>query len=329
MTNTVLIRKGFYRGTEITDTEFNVVKPLTEGAKGLFITVDGTPHAGFPDSKIRVTVATEDDVVDTRDVAPKQTDDEVMDEMAQRFEILDDMTKAAVDGVVRGLIVTGPPGIGKSYGVEKIIEQAQVRAKIAGEHCSAKFGVEKGSASPIGLFMLLYQYSEAGSLLVLDDSDTILYDEISLNMLKAALDSGHKRKLSWRSESKALENAGVPDEYEFKGAIIFITNLNFENARGKIGAHLEAIMSRCHYLDMGISDAHHKFLRCKQIVRDGMLDGYRFGEQGKMDVLNFIRVNQHNLRELSLRMVKKVADLREMDEKRWTLYAKNTCLRNR
>lgn len=324
----VLIRTGSYRGTLINDTEFDVVKPLQEGAKGLFITVDGTPHAGFPDKPIRVTVPTADAVADTAALAPKMSDEEIMDQMRERFSILDDMTKAAVDGVVRGLIVTGPPGIGKSFGVEQIIEQAQMRKKIGGDSVKAEYGVEKGSASAIGLYCLLYKYAQPGSLLVLDDSDTILYDETSLNLLKAALDSGHKRRLAWRSESRALENAGVPDEYEFKGSIIFITNLDFEKTRGKIGAHLEAIMSRCHYLDMGISDSHHKFLRCKQIVADGMLKTYNFTDDAEHEVLEFIRVNQRNLRELSLRMVKKIADLRKMDERRWEMYAKSTCLRN-
>jgi hypothetical protein len=324
----VIIRTGSYRGTLIENTEFDVVKPLQQGAKGLFITVDGTPHAGFPDKAIRVKVPTEDAVAFNIETQPKKSDEDIMDEMKQRFEILNDMTRAAVDGVVRGLIVTGPPGIGKSFGVEKIVEQAEVRKKIGGDVVKAKYGVEKGSASAIGLFMLLYQYSAPGSLLVLDDSDTILYDETSLNLLKAALDSGHKRKLAWRSESKALENAGVPNEYEFKGSIIFITNLDFQNTRGKIGAHLEAIMSRCHYLDMGITDSHHKFLRCKQIVRDGMLNSYNFSDDAKAEVLDFIRNNQKNLRELSLRMVKKVADLRAMDERRWKMYATSTCLRN-
>lgn len=327
MSNTVLIHKGKYRNIDIADTEFEVVKGLTQGAKGLFITVNGQGHAGLPDRQVRIKIADTADISTDIIVKPKKTDIEIMDEMRQRFRVLDDMTRATVDGVVRGMVVTGPPGIGKSFGVEKIVDEAEVMKKMG--HGGQKFGVEKGAASPIGLYMLMYQYSSKGSLLVLDDSDTILYDELSLNLLKAALDSGKKRRLAWRSESKALEKYGVPDEYEFEGAIIFITNLDFENTRGKIGAHLEALMSRCHYLDMGISGTHEKFLRCQQIVQDGMLASYMFNNGEEQEILDFIKENQTRLRELSLRMVKKIADLRKFSKSNWRIYAENTCLRNK
>lgn len=325
MTETVLIRTGSYRNTEITDTEFNVIKPLTTGAKGMFITVDGTP-AGFTDRAIRVKIADTNDISDNATPAPKKSDTDIMNDMRVRFGILDDMTRATVSSVVRGLVVTGPPGIGKSFGVEKIVDEATVMNKMSGT--GKQFGVEKGAASPIGLYMLLHQYSAKGSLLVLDDSDTILYDELSLNLLKAALDSGKKRRLAWHSESRALEKYNVPDTFEFDGAIIFITNLDFSKARGKIGTHLEALMSRCHYLDMGISGSREKFLRCKQIVQDGMLASYDFTETEQDEILDFIFDNQAQLRELSLRMVKKIADLRKFSNSQWRAYAENTCLRN-
>lgn len=327
MSDTVFIRKGSYRNAEITDTEFEMIKPLAEGAKGMFITVNGTGHAGLPDRAVRIKIANAADIGESTNSKPKKSDSEIMDDMRERFRVLDDMTRASVGGVVRGMVVTGPPGIGKSFGVEKIVDEAEVMKKMG--NGGQKFGVEKGAASPIGLYMMLYQYATKGSLLVLDDSDTILYDELSLNLLKAALDSGKKRRLAWRSESKALEKYGVPEEYEFQGSIIFITNLDFERTRGKIGAHLEALMSRCHYLDMGISGTHEKFLRCQQIVQDGMLAEYMFNEVEEQEILDFIHANQTRLRELSLRMVKKIADLRKFSRKDWRVYAENTCLRNR
>lgn len=331
MTDTVLVRKGSYRNAEIENTVFDLVKPLAEGAKGLFITVDGTGHAGLPNRAIRIKVDSDTDVelngtVDVEEITVR-SDDDIMDEMREKFRVLDDMTYAALDGVVRGMIVSGPPGIGKSFGVEKIIDEADELKSIGRLPSDAEFGVEKGAATPIGLFMLLYQYSARGSLLVLDDSDSILYDELSLNMLKAALDSGKKRRLNWRSESRALEREGVPSSFEFRGSIIFITNLDFTQTRGKIGNHLEALMSRCHYLDMGIHDSHEKFLRCKQIVQDGMLASYEFDDKAEEEILHFIWEHQKKLRELSLRMVTKIADLRKMNAGKWRVYAENTCLR--
>ena len=46
-----------------------------------------------------------------------------IEEIAERFKILDDMTKAAIEGKVRAMIVSGPPGVGKSYGVAQEVEK--------------------------------------------------------------------------------------------------------------------------------------------------------------------------------------------------------------
>jgi len=135
--------------------------------------------------------------------------------------------------------------------------------------------------------------------------------------------------MSWRTESRILDDLGIPFRFEFKGSIIFITNLDFEKSRGKIGDHLKAIVSRCHYLDMGIHDAHEKFLRCKQIIRDGMLDKYEFDDFQINEILEYIEANSRRLRELSLRMVKKIADLVNMDPTGWRDYADQTCLKGR
>jgi hypothetical protein len=236
------------------------------------------------------------------------------------------MTYAACDGVVRGMVVTGPPGVGKSFGVEKVLKEAGIMKKLS-QDSLRKFGVEKGAATPIGLYQLLYDYSANGSVLVLDDCDSVLYDELSLNLLKAALDSSPKRTLSWRSESRALANNGVPDQFEFKGSIIFITNVKFERTRGKLKDHLDAIMSRCHYLDLTLDTMRDKFLRCKQIVADGMLNEYKFGEDEQKDLMDYIYTNKNKLREMSLRMVLKIADLKKMNASKWKSYAESTCMK--
>jgi hypothetical protein len=334
---TIVIKNGMFNNEHIEDKTFKMVKSPRVGKHGLYVTVDGNLTDGFPSRNIRVLLTSNRDVmqidgpptasIDTIDVVTQtiETDEEVMVRMRQKFEVLDDMTRASCDGIVRGLIVTGPPGIGKSFGIEQIVGEFDVMNTLGGED-GAKCGVEKGSASPIGLFMLLHQYSKPGSVLVLDDSDTMLYDETALNLLKAALDSGRKRTLSWHSQTLALKANNVPNTYEFHGSVIFITNLDFAAHRGRLAPHLGALISRCHYLDMDINGTREKFLRCKQIVQDGMLSGYNFSEQTEAEILDFIDSNKHRLRELSLRMVTKIADLRKMNPDKWKMYAENTCL---
>lgn len=264
-------------------------------------------------------------VLATPEVESTETDAQIIERIAERFQILEDMTQMSIDGVVRGMVVTGPPGVGKSFGVEQVLEKNNLFDKLAGSRL--RFGVEKGAASAIGLFKLLYQYSEKGNVLVLDDCDTVLYDETSLNLLKAALDSGAKRTLSWNTDSSLLRREGIPDKFEFKGSVIFITNLKFDNVRGKIKDHLDAIMSRCHYLDLTLDTMRDKMLRVKQIVGCGMLDSYKFTPEEVDEIVTYMLDNQNKLREVSLRMCTKIADLRKSQSERWKTMAEVTCMR--
>ena len=245
--------------------------------------------------------------------------------MRERFSILDEMTQASIDGVVRGMVVTGPPGVGKSFGVEQVLEKNSLFDKLAGN--KLRFEVIKGASSAIGLYKVLYQNADKNNVLVLDDCDTVLYDETSLNLLKAALDSSKKRKLSWNTDSALLRREGIPDTFEFKGSVIFITNLKFDNVRGKIKDHLDALMSRCHYLDLTMDTMREKVLRCKQIVADGMLNEYQFNQAEQDDLMDFMFDNKDKMREISLRMVTKLADLKKSMGDRWKRTAEVTCMR--
>jgi len=264
------------------------------------------------------------EVVDTPEVESTETDEQIVERLRERFDILNDMTQMSIDGVVRGMVVTGPPGVGKSFGVEQVLEKNSMFDKLAGK--KLRFGIEKGAASSIGLYKLLYNYADPGNVLVLDDCDTVLYDETSLNLLKAALDSSKKRRLSWNTDSSLLRREGIPDSFEFRGSVIFITNLRFDKIRGKIKDHLDAIMSRCHYLDLTMDTMREKMLRVKQIVGDGMLEDYKFTKAEQDEIVDFMITNQGRLREVSLRMCTKIADLRKSQSDRWERMAEVTCM---
>jgi len=256
---------------------------------------------------------------------PVETDAQVIKRLRERFDILNDMTQASVDGIVRGMVVTGPPGVGKSFGVEQVLNENRMFDKMAGKR--DRFQVIKGASSAIGLYKVLYENSDKGSVLVMDDCDTVLHDETSLNLLKAALDSSKHRFLSWNTDSALLRREGIPDRFEFKGSVIFITNLKFEGTRGKLKDHLDAIMSRCHYLDLTLDTMRDKFLRCKQLVKDGMLSDYKFEKSQETALMNYMAANKDKLREVSLRMVTKIADLMKHQPKTWKRYVEVTCMK--
>ncbi len=249
----------------------------------------------------------------------KETDAEIIERLRERFEILDDMTRACKAGKVRAMIVSGAPGVGKSFGVEKVLSKHDVFANVANDKKFKKYEIVKGAMSAIGLYSKLYEYSDEKNILVFDDCDSVLLDDLSLNILKAALDTSKKRTIHWNTDSRLLRSEGVPNSFEFKGGAIFITNINFQNIKSKkLQDHLAALESRCHYIDLTIHTEREKMLRIKQIVGDGMLEEYGFTEEEHAELIEFIDVNKKRLRELSLRTVLKTADLmRSFPNDKW------------
>ena len=182
--------------------------------------------------------------------------------------------------------------------------------------------------SAIGLYAKLFEYSERGNVLVFDDCDSILMEDLSLNILKGALDSSKRRFISWNTDSRLLRSEGVPNRFEFKAGAIFITNIKFDHVRSKkLRDHLDALESRCHYIDLQMDTTREKLLRIRQIVNDGMLNEYEFEDCVRDEIVDFISANADRLRELSLRMVLKIADLRKSFPTNYQAMARTTCFR--
>ena len=334
MQNTnIEILEGSYKirgkDVDLAGMVFPLVEEFKVGAKGGYVTVDGKAVAGFPDRNIKISVTSADSYKNTGDAvhAREESDDEVIDRLRERFDMLEDMTKATKKGDVRAMIVSGPPGVGKSFGVEKVLGKHDLIADIAQDASFKKYEVVKGAMSAIGLYCKLYKYADKDNVIVFDDCDSIFADELSLNILKAALDSKKTRRIHWNTDSFKLRNEGVPDSFEFKGSAIFITNLKFDKAKGKIREHLMALESRCHYVDLTIDTEREKMLRIKQIVRDGMLNEYAFAQDLIEEIVDFVDINKKRLRELSLRTVLKVADLAKAFPQKWEAMAENTVMK--
>jgi len=336
---------GTYCGKAVENVVFPLIKAYTKhGDQPAFVTVDGSHAFGAGKEKIRVKVESIRDAVPSTieeflangrienapavKVAEAESDEVVMERISNRFEILHEMTKAACAGDIRAMIVTGPPGVGKSFGVEAELERAAVFDRIANR--KVKSEVVKGGMSDIGLYQKLYEFSDRDNVLVMDDCDELFYETTTLNLLKAALDTSKVRKISWNKESRALDGADIPRSFNFKGSIIFITNIKFENIRSKtLQEHLKALESRCHYLDLKLDTTREKLLRIRQIANTGELfSSYDFEKEQEAEVIDFLFANQPKLRETSLRTALKVADLYKSFPAKWQSFAQELVMKS-
>lgn len=339
----IRIKNGVYAANNIAGTVLPLVEQFKIGAKGGYVTCDGTYFKKPRNIRIMLGSPTDYEFATIEEylaqdvtlaepnvlenVGVVETDEEVMERIALRFDILHEMTKAACMGNIRAMIVTGPPGIGKSFGVELELEKAALFDRVS--NTRVRSDVVKGAASDIGLYQKLYEFSGPNDVLVFDDCDILFYDDTSLNLLKSALDTSKRRKISWMKESMVLEREGIPNTFDFKGSIIFITNLKFENINSKkLKEHLVALESRCHYLDLTLDTAREKLLRIRQIANTGELfSSYDFTKDQEAEIIDFLMINATKLREISLRTALKIADLYTSFPTKWKVMAAVTVMK--
>jgi hypothetical protein len=246
-----------------------------------------------------------------------RTDEELLADIRLRFNMLAKLTQGSVDGNVRALLVSGAPGIGKSFNIENILSPLGSEKAVA----------VKGTMSAVSLFKLAYQYRKPGNVIMLDDADGIFMDEDALNVLKALCDTSEYRRVFWMKESQALKDEDIPQFYDFHGSFIFVSNLNFQHfvdmGGNKFAPHFAALMSRALYMDLAIHDRRAIGLWVEHIAREGKMfkrEGVR-EEEGEA-ILHFLRTHRDDLRELSLRTVMKAASLVKTHPTEWKSMAR-------
>lgn len=254
----------------------------------------------------------------------KETDEQILARITERFEILEDLIDDCIKGTSRSMIISGPPGLGKSFTVRKKLT-AYDPNMLNHTHIS-------GYVRTTGLVKTLYDFRNLGQVVVLDDCDHVFFDENSLNILKAVCDTIEQRKVYWLSEGKLFSDLTgelLPKSFEFNASIIFITNHDFDYAiqRGhRFKVHFEALISRSHYVDTSLKTKRDHLLRIKQAIGQGLLKGMDVEQQ--IEVYKFIYENYLSLRELSLRMALKIASIRKGNSPKWERIAKITCCKN-
>lgn len=254
----------------------------------------------------------------------EESDDEISVRIKERFNAIDLCVRSAAQNRMRSVILSGPPGVGKSFGVTRTLEQMG----------DCNFVFASGRSAATGLFKLLYDNRFSNSVIVLDDIDSVFESIDALNILKKACDRSEVRKISWLTETKFISDEDgeeIPKSFEFEGSIVFITNIDFDeqiNKGSKLSPHFDALISRSFYVNLGIKTKRELILRIKQVVKEEkMLRQEGLSEHEEDMILSFIEQNASKLRELSLRMCAKLADIFKIDGNNFEKLAKVTCFR--
>jgi hypothetical protein len=270
----------------------------------------GVPKSGFRASSNSKKLNRVLNIKASAEQAPEvfETDAQIEEKLSDRFDILEAMTTATIEGDARAFIVSGPAGLGKSFTVEKTLADW--------DPSGLNYSTIKGYIKAPGLYKLLYANRAKGQVLVFDDADEVFLDDTAINLLKAACDTSDLRRISYITEGTLIDEETterLPKSFEFEGSVIFITNYDFDSMieRGsKLAPHLEALVSRAHYLDLAMKSKRDYIIRIRQVVRQGLLSNIGLDVNGQRDVVDFLEENQDRLRELSLRMALKVGVIR-------------------
>jgi DNA polymerase III delta prime subunit len=269
-----------------------------------------------------------------------------------RYNALGRMARRLVKGQLPSLIVSGPPGLGKSHTIREAIDEMgdlmqQVIMGVDGaaydkeedvptdEKKAARFyDIISGSITAVGLYQALW-YTRKGGVLVLDDLDEIFRDEVCLNLLKAALDSGKERRLSWRKEAQWLEEYGIDKSFDYQGHVIFLTNIDFEAEilkQNKMAEHFKALIDRSMYLCLTLRTKRDFMIRIRQVAEgeNGMLvKNFGLTFEQSEEVLDFVTEHQARFYNLSLRLVGQVANCMRADPEGWVEDVEATKMRTK
>jgi hypothetical protein len=236
----------------------------------------------------------------------------------ERFGFVTDMVTMLANGAQSSVVVTGPGGLGKSFTVNQALEGngfkdiSTLEALEVGARINTKksFRVVKGYSTPKGLYRLLYENKDG--VLVFDDCDSVLKDAISLNLLKGALDSYSRRIISWRAD---IRDEDLPTSFEFKGRVVFISNL----ASSQID---QAIITRSMAVDLSMT-AQQKVERMRHILSSGEFMP-EANKEHKEDAIALIEKLRDRVKELSLRTLIQVTKIRANAGNNWANLAEYT-----
>lgn len=215
----------------------------------------------------------------------------------ERFNFLNDLTKMVIYDVTPSLIIVGEGGLGKTHSVSQAIDVTGLQG------CEYIF--IKGYSTARGLYNTLYDNSD--KLIIFDDCDSVLEDKVAVNILKSALDSYETRTISWMARMN--KNDEYPQQFDFTGRIIFISNKSKSSIDG-------AILSRSLTVDLTMTP-DEKIERMTTILPNILPE---YDDEVKLEALNFLNENKGSA-SINMRTLIMVIKMRFSNPDNWMYMA--------
>lgn len=263
---------------------------------------------------------------------PEETQEAREARIADRFATLERLATRIAENKIPSMIVSGPPGLGKSFTLEQKVREVQRKGRRA--------TIVSGTISATGLYRLLFEHRNGG-ILVFDDADDVFDDKTCLNLLKAVLDSNSERIVSYIKDAKWMKEEDIPNSFEFCGSVAFCTNIDFEREIQRSNAkavHFQALMDRSLYLTLTLRGSADHMTRIRQVALDEQPDGEngtrpglikQLGlneEQGK-EIMEYLAENQDRFYVFSIRTLLQVAHCMNANPETWRRDADATQIR--
>lgn len=279
---------------------------------------------------------------------PEESVEEARRRINVRYDAMQRLAKRLVSGAIPSLIVSGPPGMSKSWTMTECLRESG-RMRHDGLENVGGGGpfVEEGrivhpgwydhiggSATAVGLYHALWNMRKGG-LLFLDDCDAVFRDEDALNLLKVATDSTRERLCSWRKNANWLAEFEIDKTFDFQGHIAFLTNIDFEDVitKGHRDAeHFKALIDRALYLCLTLRSTRDFMIRIKDVAdgEQGMLAKYYgLNKAERGEVLGYVEEHKERFYNLSLRLVGTAAVCMKADPRGWKADIEATKMRTR
>lgn len=225
------------------------------------------------------------------------------------------LVQAVIKGSFNALFVAGKGGTGKTQTVERVLEAN-------GLTDGDGYFKNTGSASAAGVYTLLYHHRN--DIILFDDSDGALADVDARNLIKAATDTKKSRKMVWNKRSSFIfdPESEDPEQYEddatmapkyfdFKGRIIFISNLPL--------AKLDpdgALRTRAFVINVDPTD-DEMFEHMERILHDIRLEGdMTLSKDERENVLKVVKTSKRK-GDVSLRKLVRALNLAASGAPNW------------